>query len=828
MTQILAPEMVERIRALEFTYFPYDIEVYPNIFTLSIQRFDDPTKTRIYEVSPRKNEFRQLLKTLNSLKNDDHIMMGYNNNAYDWYILDFVMDIDPNIGAQAIVEMIYARNAAYFEMTRDEQFKSTIWPNSQKIRQSDLFKMHHFDNKAKMTSLKMLEFNMAADSIQELPFPAGTFLTQPEMQVLCDYNNHDTNQTANFGRHSLPMIEAREELGREYNRNMLSHNDMKMGKEYFIMQLESRIRPDICYYKEGGERKTRQSPRSSINLGELVFDVVKFESPEFKTLLQWVKSRHITETKGVFTDIPYGSLMDHGVVNNSDSLINEDNTLVSRGGRTVRVVNGEKYLLTDYIDQEEVRKKSTRKNAKPLEETNIGNLHVNFRGFRFDFGTGGLHGAMPSGVVRNSETRSIFAADVKSYYPSIVIHNRLYPEHLGEEFCDIFEEIKERRFSYPKSDPRNGMFKLALNAAGFGDTNNAFSPFYDPKMTMTITINGQLMLAMLAETLMMQIPTIQIIQINTDGIDVSIDNQDIDLYLSICNEWSATTGMDLEYAKYHNFYCRDVNNYVAEVAIEYDDDFIPIPEKTYELGEKLKTKGEYGYKPDWHQNHSEKIVAMAAVNYLTTGGDISHFIKNHENKHDFMSRTKITGRSKLFALVDLLEGDTENKFNLPDWYRMLPMSDRHALETIGIEYIKSTSKKLMDLTDKQEAYGRKWLLEFNIEFPITVSSERHQKISRFFVSKEGVRLKKVMPPSVTKGVMKQGWRYIGILKEEKVKVVNEIKDFDWHDLDYGYYINRAVKLVKPVIDSRVRNAPRISRKETVYKPPRKTNKKAKK
>ena len=821
--QALPQEMVDRIRALQFTYFPYDIEVYPNIFTVSIQRFDDPTKTRIFEVSPRKNEFRQLLKFLHALKNEGYVMMGFNNNAYDWYILDYAMSLDPNIGAQAIVELIYEKNEAYFAMTRDEQFKVTIWPNSQKILQSDLFKMHHFDNKAKMTSLKMLEFNMNADTIQELPYPAGTFLTEDQMQVLCDYNIHDTDQTGNFGRHSLAMIEAREELGREYNRNMFSHNDMKMGKEFFIMQLEQRIRADICYYKENGERKVRQSPRSSINLGELVFPCVRYNSPQFKTLLQWIKSQNIAETKGVFTDIQYGSFVNDSVVVIGDSLISNGNTII-RGGRAVRINSGEVLSLVDYIDQEEVRKKSTRKNAKPLEETNIGNLHTYLNGFRFDFGTGGLHGAMPSGVVRTTETRSIFAADVKSYYPSIVIHNRLYPEHLGEEFCDIYEEIRERRFSYAKSDPRNGMFKLALNAAGFGDTNNKFSPFYDPKMTMTITINGQLMLAMLAETLTMEIPSIEIIQVNTDGVDVSLDNDDIPQYLAICNEWSDTTGMDLEYAKYHNFYCRDVNNYVAEVAVEYDDDFNPIPEKTYALGEKLKTKGDYSFTPDWHQNHSEKIVAMAAVNFLTTGGDITQFIKSHENKHDFMLRTKIQGRSKLYGLVDLLEGDDENILSLPDWYRMLSMSDRHALETIGVDYIESKNGKLMELTEKQEIAGRRWLDEMNDEFPITVEAQRYQKISRFFVSKEGVRLKKVMPPSVTNGVMKQGWRYIGILKEEKVKVVNDISDFDWDDLDYGYYIDRAVKLASPVSDRRIRSAPRISRKETVYKPPRKKKK----
>jgi len=45
------------------------------------------------------------------------------------------------------------------------------------------------------------------------------------------------------------------------------------------------------------------------------------------------------------------------------------------------------------------------------------------------------------------------------------------------------------------------MLKLALNGT-FGDSNNIYSVFYDPQFTMAITVNGQLMLCMLAERLM--------------------------------------------------------------------------------------------------------------------------------------------------------------------------------------------------------------------------------------------------------------------------------------------------------------------------------------
>ena len=67
------------------------------------------------------------------------------------------------------------------------------------------------------------------------------------------------------------------------------------------------------------------------------------------------------------------------------------------------------------------------------------------------------------------------------------------------------------RAASEKGSDVNAMLKLALNGV-YGDTNNIHSPFYDPLYTMRVTINGQLLLCLLAEWLM-KIPNLQIIQI---------------------------------------------------------------------------------------------------------------------------------------------------------------------------------------------------------------------------------------------------------------------------------------------------------------------------
>jgi hypothetical protein len=68
-----------------------------------------------------------------------------------------------------------------------------------------------------------------------------------------------------------------------------------------------------------------------------------------------------------------------------------------------------------------------------------------------------------------------------------------------------------------------------------------------------------------------------------------------------------------------------------------------------------------------------------------------------------------------------------------------------------------------------------------------------QNICRYYPSKEGGKLIKVMPPLVEGGE----WRRLGIDTSWDVKPCNDIKDFSW-DLDYRYFVQEAKALIDSV------------------------------
>jgi len=167
------------------------------------------------------------------------------------------------------------------------------------------------------------------------------------------------------------------------------------------------------------------------------------------------------------------------------------------------------------------------------------------------------------------------------------------------------------------------MLKLALNGV-YGDSNSKYSPFYDPQYTMSITINGQLLLCMLSEALL-QSDQVRMLQINTDGLTIRYPRTMIDWVASVQRWWEGVTNLTLESEFYSRMMIRDVNNYIAEYA---------------ETG-KLKRKGAYEYDLEWHKNHSSLVVQKAAEYALVKDGDIREFIEGHGDIFDFFLFIKV-------------------------------------------------------------------------------------------------------------------------------------------------------------------------------------------
>jgi hypothetical protein len=536
--------------------YVFDIETYPNVFTLAVEHAEAPLHW-MFEISDLRNDSRQIIDFLQFLKDTDSRMVGFNNLGFDYPVVHTLIRM-----GHSDANTLYQKAMAIINSQDDDgsRWVHMVKPSDQFVTQIDLFKIHHFDNRARSTSLKVLEFNMRSDSIEDLPFPVGTMLNREQIEVLKEYNKHDVAQTKKFYHHTLDMIHFREELTHKYQRDFMNHNDTKIGKDYFVMKLEE---AGVACYDFGPKGRTpRQTKRPVIHLKDAILPWIKFEHPEFNRVLDWLKAQSITETKGVFND-----------------------------------------------------------------------LTATVNGFTFVFGLGGIHGSVESEVIESDDEQVIVDLDVTSYYPNLAITNGFHPAHLGKDFVSIYKHLFEQRKSYPKKSAESAMLKLALNGV-YGDSNNQFSVFYDPLFTMSITLNGQLLLCLLAEGLM-HIPGLRLIQVNTDGLTVRVPRQHKMLVDLARAAWQERTGLNLEEAVYKAMMVRDVNNYIG----------------VFENG-STKRKGAYEYNMGWHQNAGGLVIAKVAEKVLVEGAPIRETVEQWPDIMDFMLRTKVPRSSHLGLEVD--------------------------------------------------------------------------------------------------------------------------------------------------------------------------------
>lgn len=420
----------------------YDIETYPNCFTLCIVR-DDGKHLKVFEVSDRKNEIEGVFKCLDYLSSSGDDMVGFNNLNFDYPVLHKVIETKAALlksNGLNIAKKIYKYAQDQIESMKGE-FANTVKEEDRHIKQIDLFKIWHFDNKAKSTSLKMLEFNMKADNIEDLPFPVGENLSSEDIDVLIKYNKHDVLMTLAFYNHSKEQVLFREQLTEKYSRNFMNHNDTKIGKDYFIMRLED---AGIKLYKQeptkfGSKRVIIQSKRPIIYLKDCLFKYYDFKRPEFKAVLNWFAKQHITETKGVFSDIEehqLGEVAKYAVMVEKRTKFkgkpSEKDLAEFKKEHPLGWVEEETLKATEWLFDEngehvteqpvdefgnpdyKKKPKKVRVNKKSywavwrVAET----LNVVVDGFRFDFGTGGIHGSIESKIAKENTTYDIIDADV--------------------------------------------------------------------------------------------------------------------------------------------------------------------------------------------------------------------------------------------------------------------------------------------------------------------------------------------------------------------------------------------------------------------------------
>ena len=166
------------------------------------------------------------------------------------------------------------------------------------------------------------------------------------------------------------------------------------------------------------------------------------------------------------------------------------------------------------------------------------NLKIDIAGIPHIFGWGGLHGCVNKPVYKKG---FILHIDVTSFYPSLMIEYDFLTRNCRKK--ELFKDIYDKRVELKKAGKKKEQapYKIVLNGT-YGICKDKYSKAYDPRQANNVCINGQLLLLDLIEKIENHC---ELIQSNTDGLIIQIDEKDFDLIDDICYEWEKRTRMSL-------------------------------------------------------------------------------------------------------------------------------------------------------------------------------------------------------------------------------------------------------------------------------------------
>ena len=187
-----------------------------------------------------------------------------------------------------------------------------------------------------------------------------------------------------------------------------------------------------------------------------------------------------------------------------------------------------------------------------------------------------------------------------SYYPYIILNLGLAPQHLGEQFLNVYRTIVDRRIEAKRAGNKSvaDSLKIVVNGT-FGKLGNMYSIIYSPDLLFQVTLTGQLTLLLLIERL--ELAGIRVVSANTDGIVIkcprplkAMDQRLLRIRIRYSFEPDSGFGA---------LFSRDVNNYIA---IKKDG--------------KIKSKGAYA-KPEYaaerlHKNPTAQVCLSCNIGSL--------------------------------------------------------------------------------------------------------------------------------------------------------------------------------------------------------------------
>ena len=627
--------------------FWYDVEIYPNLFEITFIPKDAPQvlidtyisidkkclAVKAGKLNADLNELnsdkQKILQAINARqfiiwidyksgkwRNDASLIMdfflqhkiiiGYNSNNYDQYMLDIFINNYKYLDVKGfnrkegkhITQILFDHSCHCVDYGKGYGKLLTFKKYYKKpFTDYDIQKILYLDKT--FTSLKQVAICLKWYRIQNLPIAYNVPIKEDELFDICDYNVNDVLITRALTLNQQSEIDLREDISQEFEIDVRNMSRSSIGKA---------ITTSLYEKFSGINRKDfmdTKTDRWKIKVSSILSPKLKFQTKILNDLLRTVAQSTIvvgsTKDEDKFKhEFQFGDAvytMALGGLHSQDKpgLIIADGFSLRDADVSSFYPNG---ILSYDVYPEHLERNPFRATVGYTKDSRIEAKHLS------------------SKLMKE-------AKKVLNEYQIAKNQNRVDAEELNTKYHELLAESKRHKIK------AEGL-KIAINRmyGAFRDINDYL---YDPKCTYKVTINLQLCLLMLIEAL--ELKGIKVISANTDGIVCIIKPEQEADYKACCDWWQEYNNFELEFTNYEKYLRNDVNNYIA-VKEGFQDAYNKLIDKTPEAIAELediyiKRKGLFIETIAFNKGYAYPVVPKALNLFLLYNIPYAQTIENH-------------------------------------------------------------------------------------------------------------------------------------------------------------------------------------------------------
>jgi hypothetical protein len=274
-----------------------DYETLSNCF---IGVFEDVRSedTEIFVIHESRNDLKEFLNFLDTNIVQDEWHVSFNGLGFDSQITEYILhnaDQLQIMTATEVANFIYGKAQEVIRRQNEGEFLE-FSPRDIQIKQVDVFKLNHWDNPAKRSSLKWIQFSMDWKNIIDMPIHHSSEIKANQISSIITYCINDVKSTKAIMFLSKGQIALRKTLTEEYNIDLFSASEPRISKELFLHFLSKHT--GIKKY----DLRQMRTHRPKIVVKDIILPYIEFKTATFQNLLKKFNEVDIYpgETKGGF------------------------------------------------------------------------------------------------------------------------------------------------------------------------------------------------------------------------------------------------------------------------------------------------------------------------------------------------------------------------------------------------------------------------------------------------------------------------------------------------------------------------------------------------